>query len=85
MDPLRPDPKVLLELLRATMPFGKYEGVSLSKIPEHYFLWFQAQGFPRGKLGEQMAMMLEIKTHGLEPLLWELQRRLDPMGSEFES
>ncbi len=84
MDALEPDPQVLLELLRAKMPFGKYEGWPLSKIPENYFLWFREKGFPKGKLGEQMAMMLEIKTHGLEPLLWELQRRLDPMGLEFE-
>ena len=84
MDVLQPDPAVLLELVRAKMPFGKYEGWSLSKIPERYFLWFREQGFPAGKLGEQMAMMLEIKTHGLEPLLWEVQRRLDPLGAGFE-
>ncbi len=84
MEALQPDPKVMLELLRATMPFGKYAGWPLSKIPENYFLWFRDKGFPGGKLGEQMAMMLEIKTHGLEPLLWELRRRLDPMGSGFE-
>ncbi len=84
MDALQPDPEVLVELMRAKMPFGKYAGWPLSKIPENYFLWFRDKGFPGGKLGEQMAMMLEIKTHGLEPLLWELQRRLDPMGSGFE-
>jgi len=84
MDVLHPDPAVLLDLVRAKMPFGKYEGWSLSRIPESYFLWFREKGFPGGKLGEQMAMMLEIKTHGLEPLLWEVQRRLDPLGAGFE-
>jgi len=84
MNTLQPDPEVLLELLRAKMPFGRYAGWPLSKIPENYFLWFREKGFPGGKLGEQMEMMLEIKVQGLEPLLWELQRRLNPMGAEFD-
>ncbi|MBV1861613.1 MAG: DUF3820 family protein [Nannocystaceae bacterium] len=84
MDVLNPDPKVLLELIRSKMPFGKYEGRPLSNIPEEYFIWFRERGYPPGKLGEQMAMMLEIKTHGLETLLWELERRLDPLGAEFK-
>lgn len=83
MDTLRPDPAVLLELLQAKMPFGKYAGRPLSKVPEEYFLWFRERGFPPGKLGEQMEMMLEIKVAGLEPLLWQLERKLDPLGYDF--
>ena len=63
------DPNVLLELGRAHMPFGKYEGRPLLMLPEAYLLWFQRQGLPRGKLGEQMALVLEIKTNGLEQLV----------------
>ena len=84
MDILNPDPKVLLDLIRAKMPFGKYAGRPLSSIPEAYYIWFRERGYPPGKLGEQMAMMLEIKTHGLETLLWELERRLDPLGASFK-
>lgn len=84
MDVLNPDPEVLLELIRAKMPFGKYAGRPLSNVPEEYFIWFRERGYPPGKLGEQMAMMLEIKTHGLETLLWELERRLDPLGASFK-
>ena len=63
------DPNVLLELGRAHMPFGKYEGRPLLALPEAYLLWFMRQGLPRGKLGEQMALVLEIKTNGLEKLV----------------
>lgn len=63
------DPTVLLELERARMPFGKYEGRPLLTLPEAYLLWFMRQGLPRGKLGEQMALVLEIKTNGLEQLV----------------
>lgn len=63
------DPAVLLELERARMPFGKYEGSPLLALPEAYLLWFMRQGLPRGKLGEQLALVLEIKTNGLERLV----------------
>jgi uncharacterized protein (DUF3820 family) len=63
------DPAVLLELVRARMPFGKYEGQRLLHLSEAYLLWFARQGLPRGKLGQQMALALEIKVNGLEPLL----------------
>lgn len=63
------DPTVLLELERARMPFGKYEGRPLLTLPEAYLLWFMRQGLPRGKLGEQLALVLEIKTNGLESLV----------------
>jgi len=72
---LAPDPAILLELIRARMPFGKYEGWRLTALPEAYLLYFRRQGWPSGKLGQQMALALEIKTHGLEPLIRELAAR----------
>lgn len=69
MEPLTPDPVVLLELAQARMPFGKYEGWRLIRLPEPYLVWFSREGWPRGKLGQQMALALEIKTNGLEPLV----------------
>ena len=72
---LVPDPQVLLELIRARMPFGKYEGWRLTALPEPYLLYFRRQGFPDGKLGRQMALALEIKTNGLEPLIRELAQQ----------
>lgn len=63
------DPSVLTELADARMPFGKYAGCPLLQLPEAYLVWFARQGFPPGKLGQQMALALEIKTNGLERLL----------------
>jgi uncharacterized protein len=59
----------LLELAGSSMPFGKYKGRLLVSLPESYLLWFQRKGFPPGKIGQQMAAILEIKTNGLEYLL----------------
>ncbi len=69
MPELQPDPALLLALVEARMPFGKYQGLRLVHLPEPYLLWFAREGFPQGKLGEQMALALEIKINGLEPLL----------------
>lgn len=51
------------------MPFGKYTGRRLLELPEPYLVWFQQQGFPKGKLGEQLALIYEIKLNGLEAML----------------
>lgn len=59
----------LLELVNAKMPFGKFAGTSLLELPEPYLVWFHKEGFPTGKLGEQLAIMYEIKLNGLEPVL----------------
>jgi uncharacterized protein (DUF3820 family) len=60
----------LVELAKAKMPFGKYEGKYLIHIPESYFVWMKNNGgFPAGKLGRQMELMLEIKINGLENLI----------------
>jgi len=72
MEPTAPpglDTQILVDLAHARMPFGRYTGSLLLKLPERYLLWFAREGFPKGKLGEQLAMMLEIKTNGLEYLL----------------
>jgi uncharacterized protein (DUF3820 family) len=62
----------LLVLVNTQMPFGKYAGTKLLNLPEPYLVWFHKNGFPNGKLGEQLALMYEIKLNGLEPLLQPL-------------
>jgi len=59
----------LIALANQIMPFGKYEGRILLDLPEPYLVWFKGQGWPRGKLGERMALMYEVKLNGLEGLL----------------
>ena len=65
---MQPDEE-LLKAINTTMPFGKYAGRKLLELPEPYLVWFSKQGFPEGKLGEQLALMYEIKRNGLEGML----------------
>lgn len=72
-----PDGKVLKELLTYPMPFGKYKGVKIRELPSYYLEWFSAKGFPEGKLGMLMSTMFEIRMHGLDFLLLELDKRME--------
>ncbi len=64
-----PGGEALLELKSMKMPFGKYRGRSVLDLPESYLLWFRQEGFPSGKLGQMMALALEIKINGLDGLV----------------
>ena len=66
---MQPDPEALLTLVDLKMPFGKYAGRAILDTPEAYLLWFKEKGFPKGKLGEVMALAYEVKLNGLEPLI----------------
>lgn len=72
MEEFIPDKRVLIELANARMQYGKYKGKLLIEIPEPYYVWYNQKGFPQGKLGNQLAMMYEIKANGLEELIWPL-------------
>ncbi|NNK75264.1 MAG: DUF3820 family protein [Maribacter sp.] len=71
---LTPDYKNLIELAHYKMPFGKFKNRYLIDLPEPYLIWFQQRGFPKGKLGELLKSILEIKINGLEPLIWRIQK-----------
>jgi len=62
------DHKQLLELVKARMPFGKYEGWLIIDIPEDYLVWFASKGFPEGKVGRMMQAVYEFKLNGLDEL-----------------
>lgn len=66
------DPKLLKQAINQTMPFGKYAGRKLLQLPEPYLVWFHQKGFPPGRLGEQLALMYEVKLNGLETMLLPL-------------
>jgi uncharacterized protein (DUF3820 family) len=68
------DSASLLEAINQTMPFGKYAGRKLLHLPEPYLVWFSNKGFPEGKLGQQLALMHEVKVNGLESMLATLLR-----------
>lgn len=67
-----PDAAALKRAINQTMPFGKYAGRKLIQLPEPYLVWFAKQGFPAGMLGEQLALMYEIKLNGMESMLTPL-------------
>jgi len=69
-----PDYKNLIELAHYKMPFGKFKNRYLVDLPEPYLIWFQQRGFPKGKLGDLLKSILEIKSNGLEPLIWKIQK-----------
>ena len=66
---LNMDNEKLLEAINQNMPFGKYAGRKLLELPEPYIVWFHAKGFPAGKLGQQLALIYEVKLNGLEDML----------------
>lgn len=70
------DPQLLKELVTTPMPYGKYAGHVIADIPEHYLMWMGREGFPKGKLGQLLGLMYEIRLNGLEKLLDPLKRQV---------
>jgi len=67
--------ELLLEIVRMKMPFGKYKGTYLCDLPDFYLEYFLRNGgFPKGKLGQLMATVYEIKLNGLQDILVELKK-----------
>jgi uncharacterized protein (DUF3820 family) len=69
VEPFTLNPNLLRELIHTPMPYGKYQGRMLADIPEHYLVWMAGEGFPKGKLGQLLALAYEIRLNGLESLL----------------
>ncbi len=67
--PLYDEKKALISAINQSMPFGKYAGRKLLQLPEPYLVWFHRNGFPEGKLGQQLALVYEVKLNGLEAML----------------
>jgi len=92
--------RLLLEIGRTRMPFGKFgpkdyppAGVPIMDLPPEYLGWFKASSFPKGRLGELMAIVCEIKETGMDPVFDPLREanggryRLRPSrrrGFDFE-
>ena len=76
MEDLRPDSKILVEMVQTKMPFGKYKGVLISDLPVSYLEWMHNKGFPAGKLGMLMASVYEIKINGLSFIITNVKNSL---------
>lgn len=56
------------------MPFGKYKDRYLIDLPEYYVVWYHNKGFPKGKLGDQLETIYELKLNGLEDIVRNIRR-----------
>ena len=64
---------LLAEIGAMRMPFGKFgikeyppAGVPIMDLPVEYLAWFKQRGFPKGRLGELLAYVYEIKEVGMD-------------------
>jgi len=69
MEVVRPDPKILVEIVQTKMPFGKYKGTMICDLPVYYLEWMHSKGFPPGKMGMLLSSVYEIKINGLNSIL----------------
>lgn len=76
---VRMDEKVLMARMQAdmeaigrtNMPFGKFgpktfppDGVPIYDLPAEYLAWFTRKGFPKGRLGELLQIVHQMKADG---------------------
>ena len=71
----QPNKDFLIKLAHTKMPYGKYEGRYLIDLPEYYVVWYHNKGFPKGKLGDMLKQVYELKLNGLEDLIRNIQRQ----------
>jgi len=67
------DKQFLIDTANMRMPFGKYKGIYLIELPEHYIVWYRNKGFPTGKLGDMMGLVYEMQLNGLEDILRKIR------------
>lgn len=72
------NPEILEKLLIREMPFGKYKGRLIADLPGHYLGWFAREGFPKGEIGQLLALMYELDHNNLRGLLDPLRKSPRP-------
>lgn len=70
------------DLKRYRMPFGRYgpdnfppAGKPIFELPHEYLIWFKEKGggFPKGRLGELMEFVYEVKSASAEEIFAALR------------
>jgi uncharacterized protein (DUF3820 family) len=76
--------KDLADIERMHMPFGKHgpaahppHGCPLYDLPAEYLAWFEKsqRGWPKGRLGELMRMVYQMKVDGSDLVAFDPMRR----------
>lgn len=72
------DKDLLVESLTYPMPFGKFKSRPVADLPVFYLEWFLRKNneFPKGKLGDIMAIVYQIKLNGLDDIIEKLRQEL---------
>ncbi|WP_347174159.1 DUF3820 family protein [Polaribacter uvawellassae] len=65
----------LIDTSKMKMPYGKYKGTFLIDLPEHYVVWYNNKGFPKGKLGQMLGLVYELKLNGLEDIIRKIRHQ----------
>jgi uncharacterized protein len=76
VEDVKPDSKILIEIVQTPMPFGKYKGTLISDLPVYYLEWLHSKGLPPGKLGMLLGTVYEIKINGLTKILTLIKQSL---------
>lgn len=78
------NPEMLERLVRVPMPYGKYKGRLIADLPGNYLNWFAREGFPKGDIGQLLALMQELDHNGLSGLLEPIRKAagLPPRAQE---
>ncbi|MDE0825852.1 MAG: DUF3820 family protein [Akkermansiaceae bacterium] len=73
---------LLEEIGRMHMPFGMFgpkgyppAGVPIIDLPPEYLAWFKERGFPKGRLGELMEMVFEVKQTGADGVFAPIRQK----------
>ena len=71
----------LADLGRMHMPFGKYgpehyppHGVPLYDLPYEYLAWFERRGWPGGRLGELLRILMQLKGDGCDEVFDQFRK-----------
>lgn len=68
-------PELLELLVTREMPFGKYKGRLVADLLGHYLAWLAREGFPKGQLGQLLALMHELDHNDLRAVVEPLRKR----------
>lgn len=67
---------------RMRMPFGKFgprhfppHGVPIFDLPAEYLAWFNQKGFPKGRLGELLKIVYQMKVDGSDLAFDPMRKR----------